>query len=75
MATSSGGFLLENTIMKKLLIIGVCLLLSACGHFTRMEANYIGYAQICVQGVNYLQFTSGATVQYDTKGKVVMCKG
>ena len=32
-----------------------------------------GYARVCVAGVSYLQFTSGATVEWTPAGKVKTC--
>lgn len=47
--------------------------LSACGKVDRTIASYTGYSKTCVDGVSYIQFTSGASVQYDKKGNVVTC--
>ena len=55
-------------------IIAAVLALSACGQVGRMEAAATGYSKICVDGVSYLQFTSGATAQLDATGKPVVCK-
>lgn len=44
------------------------------GSAHRKIAEYTGYSAICVDGVKYIQFTSGASVQYDTNGKVVTCR-
>jgi hypothetical protein len=62
--------------MKKLAIalaLGLCFMLGACGGLSRLEAHYTGYSSICVDHVNYLQFTSGATVQVDKSGMPVSC--
>jgi hypothetical protein len=46
-----------------------------CGWFDRKVAAATGGAtKTCVDGVTYLQFTSGATVQVDVTGKPVACK-
>jgi hypothetical protein len=50
------------------------LALSGCGKLTQLEAHYTGWATECIHGVSYIQFTSGATVEYDQAGKVVTCK-
>ena len=51
------------------------LLVSGCGQFDRVKAKITGDAtKTCVDGVTYLQFTSGAAVQVDTNGKPVACK-
>jgi hypothetical protein len=48
--------------------------ISSCGQASRMEASYTGYSRMCVDGVQYLQFTSGATVAYETDGRIKTCK-
>jgi hypothetical protein len=44
------------------------------GSSHRKIAEYTGYSRICVDGVEYLQFTSGASVAYDINGKVKVCR-
>lgn len=46
----------------------------AQGSCARDRAAWRGYAKLCVDGVSYLQFTSGATVQLDKEGRPVACK-
>ena len=60
--------------MKFVALILVALSLTACGIVDRAIGSVTGYSKVCVDGVSYLQFTSGATVQYDQTGKVVGCK-
>lgn len=49
-------------------------LVSGCGWFERkVTANVTGYAVSCVDGVAYLQFPSGVTVQYDRSGRIKTC--
>lgn len=65
-------------IAYKNIFITSCLFLtfiafSACGKLNKTIANYRGYGEICIHGVKYLQFPSGATVEYDDKGHVVLC--
>jgi len=60
--------------MKKLcLSLLILLSLTGCGSANRLWAHVTDYSNICVNGVNYLQFSSGVTVQYDKNGKVVTC--
>lgn len=47
--------------------------LSGCGGLSRATAKFTGYDKTCVDGVSYIQFTSGATVQYGRNSKVVTC--
>lgn len=56
-----------------ILIVASVLLLTGCGWFDRLTATATGYARVCVDGVEYLQFTSGATVAYTRAGKVKTC--
>jgi len=58
-----------------ILILASALLLTGCGWFDRVAATATGYARMCVDGVEYLQFTSGATVAYTRDGKVKTCGG
>lgn len=60
--------------MKTLFIVLAVLSLTACGKVDRMVASITGEAKTCVDGVTYLQFTSGATPQYTIDGKLVACK-
>lgn len=55
-------------------VLGLCsLVLAGCGRFDRAKAHLLGHSTICVDGVNYLQFSSGATVKYDRTGKISLC--
>jgi len=64
-----------NKIVKVIAGIVVVLTLTGCGWFDRKIAAITGGAsKTCVDGVMYLQFTSGAAVQYSQDGKVVDCK-
>lgn len=55
-------------------VIVVTLILTGCGWFDRKVSSFTGGAsKTCVDGVTYLQFTSGAAVQVDRDGKPVPC--
>ncbi len=56
-------------------IVCAALLLAGCGAGSRIDANFTGYDKKCVDGVVYLQFPSGATVQVDREGRPVPCEG
>ena len=59
---------------KIIAVFFLCFSLSACGKFDRWLAGMTGDAsKTCVDGVTYLQFTSGATMQVDRAGKPVGC--
>ena len=54
-------------------IIFIALGLAACGSVSREVAHYTGHSEMCVDGVKYIQFSSGASVKYDAQGHVVTC--
>ncbi len=59
---------------RLLAVLLVPALLAGCGWFDRkVTANLTGYSTACVDGVRYLQFPSGVTVQYDRDGRVRTC--
>lgn len=62
--------------MRKLtLVAAFALAVSGCGKMDRAVAGFTGDAvKTCVDGVTYLQFTSGAAVQVDANGKPVPCE-
>lgn len=60
--------------MKKLIVFIAALMLTACGQIDQLDAQLTGYSKVCVDGVSYLQFSSGATAQLDSTGKPVTCK-
>ena len=60
--------------MKITALVLLSGLLAGCGWFDRkVTANITGYSTACVEGVRYLQFPSGVTVQYDRDGRVRTC--
>lgn len=60
--------------MKTLCIIAVAALLAGCGWFDRkVTANLTGHSVACIEGVRYLQFPSGVTVQYGQDGRIRTC--
>lgn len=67
------------TVKGLLIIVGVALiglgsLYFYSGKFHRDVANYTGYSDYCIDGVEYLQFVSGATVKYKPDGTIATCK-
>jgi hypothetical protein len=61
-------------IMKSILTFAIALSLTGCGWFDRKMAAVTGDATVsCIGGVEYLQFTSGATVAYTPDGKIKTC--
>lgn len=62
--------------MKNFRIVVLILafaLLAGCGRVERSVASWTGYSRICVDGVQYIQFTSGATVAYNRDGTIKTC--
>lgn len=59
--------------MTKLVLLALALTLAGCGKFDRGVAKITGNAQQCVDGVLYLQFTSGASVKYNRDGTIATC--
>lgn len=60
--------------MKPYLVIAALLLLSGCGAMSRGCAVTTGYDRVCVDGVSYLQFPSGVSVEYNADGTVRKCR-
>ena len=60
--------------MKACFWLFIAIALAGCGAADRFAAGVTGGAvKTCIDGVTYLQFTSGATVQVDRAGKPVQC--
>lgn len=61
--------------MKNLMALALVMLLTGCGWFEREMGTVTGGGyESCVDGVLYLQFTSGATVKYKPDGTIATCK-
>lgn len=60
----------------KIIIVGLlCMALVGCGRTDSFTAGMTGRpSKVCVDGVTYLQFTSGAAVQVDKNGDPVECR-
>ncbi len=54
-------------------VVIVASLLSGCGWFDRVTAIATGWSRICIDGVSYIQFASGASVEYTRDCKVKTC--
>ena len=60
--------------MKFTVLILLALMLSGCGKLDRLFVAITGDAsETCHDGVAYLQFTSGASVKYNTDGTIAKC--
>jgi hypothetical protein len=62
-------------MIKMILIAALAATLTGCGWYERkVVANITGYSKTCVEGVTYLQFSSGVTPQLNIDGLPVACK-
>lgn len=69
--TLNGIYPMKKTIALTLVVV---ISLSGCGWFDRkIIANITGFARTCVDGVSYLQFPSGVSVEYGRDSKVKSC--
>ncbi len=59
--------------MKRLITIILILLLSGCGSMSRGCANISGHDKVCIDGVEYIQFSSGVSVAYNQDGTIQKC--
>ena len=60
--------------MKKIIAIMVmAIMLAGCGARGSIEAALTGHTEYCIDGVEYIQFTSGVSVAYTPEGKVKEC--
>ena len=59
--------------MKTALVIAFFLSLTGCGAWDRGVASVTGISKTCIDGVQYLQFASGASVAYTPDGKIKTC--
>lgn len=61
--------------MKYMITVSlVCFALVGCGKFDKLSADISGHSIMCVQGVSYVQFSSGSSPLYSIDGKLVSCK-
>lgn len=74
MKQSTKYFLAAGAVLALLFGYGILDAYFSSGAAHRKIAEYTGYSTICVDGVKYVQFVSGASVQYDPSGKVVTCR-
>ena len=62
-----------KNIMLTLVIMSAASVLTSCGKLDRGIAHITGHSEMCIDGVKYIQFSSGATVKLDRDGKPVPC--
>ena len=61
--------------MKTAILVALAaVMLVGCGALDRKMSELTGDpSKVCIDGVLYLQFTSGASVAYTPEGKVKLC--
>jgi hypothetical protein len=59
--------------MIRLFLLAFAVTFAGCGKLDRGVAKITGSAEVCVDGVRYLQFTSGASVKYNRDGTIATC--
>ncbi len=65
--------------MRKRLVALVCVVILSLLALTRAsgldtrKADGVAYKKVCVEGISYLQFSVGVTVQYQWDGKIAAC--
>lgn len=59
--------------MMRLILIAAMSVLSACAVGERINTAVTGHTTQCIDGVEYVQFPSGASVGYSPDGKVKAC--
>lgn len=52
----------------------LALTLAGCGDVSRMVAQTTGYDEVCVHGVTYIQFVSGAALAVNPDGTPRGCQ-
>ena len=61
--------------MKIVILLALLVSLVSCGAIDREVARLTGDgSKTCMDGVTYYQFTSGASVAYNTDGTLKLCK-
>jgi len=67
---------MKYVIVRKVLICAAALAalsVAACGQMDRSMANLTGHSEQCIDGVKYVQFSSGASVKYKKDSTVETC--
>jgi hypothetical protein len=65
----------KKFFVRFMIVVTLFLSIAGCGRLDRWFAGVTGTAaETCIDGVVYLQFTSGATVKYTPEGKVATCR-
>lgn len=57
-----------------LCVMAAMILCLWCGNFNKAKAGIVGYSEVTVDGVVYIQFPSGVTVKYNSDGTICRWK-
>jgi len=66
--------ILFRVMFVAIALIVIATTMTGCGRFDNKVAEYVGSAKTCIDGVQYIQFKSGASVAYTPDGEVKTCK-
>lgn len=66
---------MKNTLISIAFILSTIAFLTGCGEIDKMSTGMTGKAERCVDGVMYINFTTGATPKYQKseEPKLVLC--
>lgn len=64
---------LISVVTVVILMATIFFKVGGLGMWHRQEAHWAGHANVCVDHVTYLQFSSGATIKRDINDKLVPC--
>jgi hypothetical protein len=67
-------YILIGLFLVGLVCYGLIEIFLSTGTGHRKVAQYTGHSSICIDGVEYIQFMSGASVAYTPDGKIKVCK-
>jgi hypothetical protein len=59
--------------IKRIATFILLLTMVGCGSVSRDCATWTGNDKVCIDGVQYIQFTSGVSVAYNQDGTVKVC--
>ena len=59
--------------MMRMILMVATSVLSACAVGERINTAVTGHTTQCIDGVEYVQFASGASVAYSPDGKIKTC--
>lgn len=75
LTSEQGDFMALRGILLVVIILLLTLTVAylRSGKYQQKKAEYLGYSTMCIDGVKYLQFSTGATVKMNPDGTVARC--